>query len=139
MPSPRVPWLAGTVFALTAITTTPGRRLFLMRPSDLLLASSALDLVVDPESARNAESAVVGQEVGFWTEEAVDTILARLRSEGRPEIAAVIVRAAEMGGEIPRSEIYDLCGYDDERMLRGFTRPAEVIDITPPGWAKPED
>ena len=39
----------------------------------------------------------------------------------------MIREAAALGGTISREILYGLCGYDDERMLRGFTRPAARI------------
>ena len=39
----------------------------------------------------------------------------------------VIRVAAAKGGRIDREDVYELCGYDDDRMLRGFTRPAARI------------
>jgi hypothetical protein len=35
-------------------------------------------------------------------------------------LVSVIGEAARLGGTI--SAVYQVCGYDDERMLRGFTR-----------------
>ncbi|MGW5079555.1 PIN-like domain-containing protein [Micromonospora echinospora] len=104
-----------------------GRQLFLLRPRDLLLRSSALDVEVSPASLEDA-----GREredldpVGLWTPEAVTELLRRLDAEGQVQ-ADVIREAAALGGTIGREAIYGICGYDDERMLRGFTRPTARI------------
>jgi hypothetical protein len=105
-----------------------GRRLFLMRPSDLLVRSDALDVEVNPDSAKDAGiSRSDIDEVGKWTADAVDKLLERLRGEGRRELADVIIEAARQGGTISRDAVYVLCGYRDDRMLRGFTRPTARI------------
>ena len=51
----------------------------------------------------------------------------RLEQEGRQDLVSVIGEAARLGGTISRDAVYRLCGYDDERMLRGFTRPTSRI------------
>jgi hypothetical protein len=109
---------------------TGGRHLFLLRPSDLLERSGALDIEVSPGSAKDAGRTRVDIEpVGEWTPEAVDELFARLRGEGRRELEDVIREAARMGGSISRDAVYQLCGYDDDRMLRGFTRPTARITL----------
>lgn len=106
-----------------------GHRLFLLRPRDLLLRSTTLDVEVNPASPEDA-----GRErddldpVGEWTAEAVTELLRRLDREGQAQ-ADVIREAAALGGTIGRDIVYGLCGYDDERMLRGFTRPAARITV----------
>jgi hypothetical protein len=103
-------------------------RLFLMRASDLLNRSQALDVEVNPQSARDADiSRSIIDERGQWTPEAVDMLLQRLRGEGRRDLADVINAAAASGGSISRDEIYVLCDYSDDRMLRGITRPTARI------------
>ena len=104
-----------------------GRKLFLLRPRDLLLRSVALDVQINPASLEDA-----GRErddldpVGIWTAEAATELLRRLDMEGQVQ-SDVIREAAALGGTISRERVYGLCGYDDERMLRGFTRPAARI------------
>jgi hypothetical protein len=105
-----------------------GHPLYLMRPSDLLHRSAALDIEVNPESARDADiSRSDIDEPSAWTAEAVDVLLQRLRAEGRRDLADVITAAAAAGGTIGRDEIYAVCGYRDDRMLRGITRPTARI------------
>jgi predicted nucleic acid-binding protein len=101
-----------------------GHRLFLMRSSDLLTRSQVLDVEVNPDSAKDASiTRSPIDEAGQWTAEAVNTLLERLRAEGRRDLADVINEAARLGGTIGRDDIYALCGYRDDRMLRGITRP----------------
>jgi PIN like domain len=104
-----------------------GRQLFLLRPRDLLLRSVALDVEVNPASLEDAGRERDDLEpVEPWTAEAVVELLNRLDAEGQVQ-ADVIREAAVLGGTISREILYQLCGYDDERMLRGFTRPAARI------------
>jgi hypothetical protein len=99
-----------------------------MRASDLLDRSEVLDVEVNPDSARDADiSRSIEEERGSWTVEAVDLLLQRLRGEGRRDLADVITAAAAAGGTISREEIYVICGYSEDRMLRGITRPTARI------------
>jgi len=104
-----------------------GRQLFLLRPRDLLLRSTALDVQVNPASLEDAARERDDIDpVGAWTAEAVIELLRRLDAEGQVQ-ADVIREAAALGGTIGRDAVYGLGGYSDERMLRGFTRPAARI------------
>lgn len=104
-----------------------GRQLLLLRPRDLLFRSAALDVEINPASLEDA-----GRErgdldpVGTWTTEAVAELLRRLDQEGQVQ-SDVIREAAALGGTVSREIVYGLCGYDDDRMLRGFTRPTARI------------
>jgi hypothetical protein len=104
-----------------------GRRLFLLRPSDLLKRSGALDVEIDPGSLHDAGRDFPEAEPVAWTAGAVEELLSRLEQEGRLDLVSVIGEAARLGGTISRDAVYRLCGYDDERMLRGFTRPTTRI------------
>ena len=104
-----------------------GRRLFLLRPRDLLQRSQALNVEVSPDSLADADRTREDLDpVALWTVDAVRELLRRLDREGQVQ-AEVIRVAAEAGGVIGRDDVYELCGYDDERMLRGFTRPTNRI------------
>ncbi|WP_433553967.1 PIN-like domain-containing protein [Micromonospora zamorensis] len=114
-----------------------GRRLYLMRPSELLDHSIALNVQVNPDSARDAgtnrsdidDVTGVDDDVGLgeWTAEAVDSLLERLRAESRRDLAEVILEAARSGGTLGRDAVYTICGYSDDRLLVGFTRPTARI------------
>jgi hypothetical protein len=105
-----------------------GRRLFLLRPPELLSRSEVLDVEVSLTSIEDADRAHTGESWSpeAWTREAVLELLARLDSEGQVQ-ADVIREAAGLGGAISREAVYNLCGYDETRMLRGFTRPVNRI------------
>lgn len=105
-----------------------GRRLFMLRPRDLLAASAVLQVTVREESLADAERARQDQNVRpEWTPVGVSELLERLDAEGAVQ-AEVIRAAAQSGGEIDRTTIYEIGGYEDDRMLRGFTRP--VLRVT---------
>jgi PIN like domain len=105
-----------------------GHWLFLLRPSDLLQRSEALDVEVSPGSLEDAgRTRSELDPIGAWTPDAVEELLVRLEQEGRQDLVSVIGEAARLGGTISRDAVYRLCGYDDERMLRGFTRPTSRI------------
>ena len=42
----------------------------------------------------------------------------------RPMLAAVVQRAAQLGGFIDRPMVYELCNFDSARRLNRFTMPA---------------
>jgi hypothetical protein len=105
-----------------------GRRLYLLRAPDLLKRSkTALSVLVSPDSAQDAERVAFKGE-NLWSSDGVNELLSRLRHEGLPQ-AAVIEEAAWLGGIIDRAAVYEICGYDSSRMLRGFTRPTTRITL----------
>jgi hypothetical protein len=100
-----------------------GRRLYLMRPADLLARASVLEVEVDRASSVDAgRVADIEDEPPAepWTSEAVSALLERLDQEA-PVQAAALRLATD--GRVSREEVYELGGYADDRMLRGFTRP----------------
>lgn len=103
--------------------TVTGRRIYMLRPGDLLARSRALQVAVADESIEDANR---GTELVPWPADGVVELLRRLDSEGR-EQADVIRAAAVNGGWVSRDEVYELCGFPEDRMLRGFTRPARRI------------
>ncbi|MDO8144520.1 PIN-like domain-containing protein [Isoptericola sp. 178] len=109
------------------------RGLFMLRPRQLIDFASALSVEVPSGAASDVERA---DAVSSWTREAVDELLARLEWEGK-EQAEIIRFAATNGGSIEREKIYELCGYDEDRMLRGFSRPVSRItkDLQKEGMA----
>jgi hypothetical protein len=51
----------------------------------------------------------------------------RLAYEGYQNRVDVIKYAAEMDGFVSALSVYEICDYDDDRTLRGFTRPVKRI------------
>lgn len=113
-------------------------QLFMMRPTDLLRRAGALKLQVRTESVDDAERVSRETSRPTWSSTGVFALLERLEAEGR-EHALVIREAAKRGGRIDREDVYDVCGYDDDRLLRGFTRPAARItrDLQEAGLVAP--
>jgi hypothetical protein len=107
--------------------TESGRRLFMMTPRDLLARSAVLNVTVAKESVEDvARIRPEPSERPTWNAEGVAELLRRLESEGR--VQAEIIRAAALnGGRIDRDTVYEIGQYDDDRMLRGFTRPTARI------------
>lgn len=103
-----------------------GRRVFFLEPADFLSKASVLKIAVQAGSVEDVER--VRDEVGVWTEDAVNAVLSRLDSEGLPQ-SDVIREAAENGGRVERQRVYEIDGRQDEQMLRGFTRPVSRVTI----------
>ncbi|MFR9779033.1 PIN-like domain-containing protein, partial [Micromonospora sp. MS34] len=105
-----------------------GRRLFLMRPADLLARASVLEVEVDQASSVDAGRVAdidIGEENTFepWTLDALTALLERLDQEAPVQAAALRLATPERGGRVNREKVYELGGYADDRMLRGFTKP----------------
>ncbi|MBK9474672.1 MAG: hypothetical protein IPL94_00120 [Tetrasphaera sp.] len=58
-----------------------------------------------------------------WTLESLRSLLEALDAEAPVQAAALRRCTPEAGGKVNREFIYEAGGYEDERMLRGFTRP----------------
>ena len=101
-------------------------QLYMMRPSDILKRSSALQVSVRQESVEDVERVSRESQRSLWSAAGVAALLDRLETEGR-EQADVIRVAAVRGGTINREDVYAICGYEDDRMLRGFTLPTGRI------------
>ncbi|NUT97643.1 MAG: DUF4935 domain-containing protein [Saccharothrix sp.] len=123
-----------------------GRRLFLMRPADLLSRASVLEVEVDQESSLDAERVTEDDHddddtnTGLWTLDAVAALLNRLDAEAPVQANALRLATPDRRGRVTREQVYELGGYDDDRMLRGFTRPfrrlTELLQrdgVVPPG------
>lgn len=104
-----------------------GRQLYMMRPIDLLKRASALDVTVRKESVDDVERVSrEGQHRPEWSAAGVAALLERLENEGWSQ-AEVLRVAASQGGTIDRETVYQICGFEDDRMLRGFTQPTARI------------
>lgn len=103
-----------------------GRRLYLMRPADLLARASVLQVVVDLESSVDAGRVAepeAGTLVEPWTVPALTALLGRLDRQAPVQASALRFATPPHGGRVTREQVYELAGYSDDRMLRGFTRP----------------
>lgn len=114
-----------------------GRRLFLMRPTDLLgRAKAALGVAVDQASPidaeRLADSETMHDEAADneedrprepWTLDALGFLIDRLDQEAPVQAAALRLATPDQDGRVSRQKVYELGHYSDDRMLRGFTKP----------------
>ncbi len=98
----------------------------MMRPSDLLKRSSALQVSVRRESVDDVERVSRESQRVLWSGAGVSALLDRLETEGRVQ-ADVIRLAALNGGTIDREDVYSVSGFEDDRMLRSFTLPTARI------------
>lgn len=98
----------------------------LLRPAQLIEHADAVQVTVSREAVSEVERGTADPDPARWTAAAVRELLRRLDDEGR-EQADVIRFASVHGGYISREQIYEVAGYDEDRMLRGFTRPAARI------------
>lgn len=110
-----------------------GVRLYMLKPDRLLiLAREFLEVVVSEDSVQNVEmvdaQTDVDEKVGNWTYSSLAHVIRMLRVQA-PVQEATIARAVENGGYVSREEIYEIGGYEPERMLKGFTRPVARIAL----------
>ena len=105
-------------------------RLFMLRPESLLIhAREVLSVEVQEESVQDVERVdrvLSSSGAGSWTLEAVRRLLGHLDAQA-PVQAMAIRYAAQNDGFVSRDEVYDLGDYEENRMLRGFTRPPNRI------------
>lgn len=102
------------------------QRLFLLRPVQLISHAASLNVAVPEDAAKDVERATSESSEPRWTKDSVVELLRRLDAEGQVQ-AEVIRAAAAQGGVIDREQIYQIADYDEDRMLRGFTRPTARI------------
>jgi PIN like domain len=103
-----------------------GRRLFLMRPADLLERASVLEVEVDQASSADAGRVADAEEELTqepWTLPALSALLERLQQEAPVQAAALRLATPDRDGRVSREQVYELGGYTDDRTLSGFTRP----------------
>ncbi len=123
----RSEFLGPRVELAAELRATCERRLFMMRPIDLLKRAATLKITVSRESVDDVERVSRETTMGpTWSAQGVNALLEYLEIEGCEQEKIIRVAAAR-GGTIIRDEIYQVCGYDDDRMLRGFTRPTARI------------
>jgi hypothetical protein len=105
-----------------------------MLQPDRLLVHAIAWLQVDVHEHSSEVVARVGSSLadqddlptGGWSTETIEELLHRLREEA-PVRALAIQQAARNGGYISRDAVYALGSYDQERQLKGFTRPVKRI------------
>ncbi|MEU7395351.1 PIN-like domain-containing protein [Streptomyces albogriseolus] len=108
-----------------------GGRLYLLSPKQFLeVAAPVLRLSLQAgsvEDIERVERIEAGVTYGGWTVEALEALFRGLEYEGYANRVEVIRYAAAMDGHAEPEAVYDLCDYDDDRTLRGFTKPITRI------------
>lgn len=123
----RSEFLGPRVELVAELKTRCGRQLYMLRPIDLLRRASALDVTVRKESVDDVERVSrESRQRPEWSAAGVSALLERLETESWSQ-ADVIRVAASRGGTVDREAVYEICGYEDDRMLRGFTLPTARI------------
>jgi predicted nucleic acid-binding protein len=105
-----------------------GHRLFMVQPSGLLeRAQSVLDLKVQSASVRDLEQlqTATPDAEAQWTSEALEALVDLLLGQAHVQ-AYALLEAAQNDGFVSRATVYEIGGYDETRMLRGFTRPVKT-------------
>ncbi|MER7722983.1 PIN domain-containing protein [Streptomyces sp. NPDC096323] len=108
-----------------------GGRLFLLSPKQFLeVAAPILQVSVQAgsvEDIERVERIEAEPSLGGWTAGAIEALFNGLSYEGYGNRVDVIRYAAEMDGRIEALSVYEICEYDDDRSLRGFTKPIRRI------------
>lgn len=108
-----------------------GGRLLMLTPKRFLeVAAPILKFNLREGSVEDIERVErIGTEDkhGGWSAVALGELFDRLAYEGYQNRVDVIRYAAEMNGFASALSVYEICGYDDDRTLRGFTRPVKRI------------
>lgn len=86
------------------------------------LRQQVSQLLAELHPAPRDPDAVLG-----WTPSSAAELIRRLGVANRPVQARVIEAAAEGGGTCDRAMVYKLGGYDEDRSLKGFTRPVKRL------------
>ena len=102
-----------------------GVSLYMLRPAQLLQYAKVLNVEVSDATVGEVDRATA-KDSQKWTKRGVDELLRRLDAEGVPH-GDVIRAAAKAGGVIQRLALFEVAGYPEDRMLRGFTRPPNRI------------
>ncbi|MEV1115776.1 PIN-like domain-containing protein [Actinosynnema sp. NPDC049800] len=122
----RSEFLGPRVELVEQFAAASGKQLYMMRPVDLLKRAAAIEVEVRSESVSDVARVSESQESATWTPAGVAELLRQLDFEERPQ-AEVIRQAARQEGWIDRETIYRIGGFNDERSLRGFTKPTARI------------
>lgn len=94
-----------------------------LEPATIAALHTAIaSVIADASDMTPAPDAVQG-----WTPELAVKLDTRLRTRNRPVQADTIRAAALAGGHVDRATVYELGGYDADRVLNGFTRPVNGV------------
>ncbi len=106
-------------------------QLFLLSPKNFLeVAAPILPFSLRDGSVKDIERVerIESEDThGGWTAKAIDELFHGLSYEGYGNRVDVIRYAAEMDGHVEAMSVYNICDYDDDRTLKGFTKPINRI------------
>ena len=117
------------------LQSVAGTRLYFLHPEDFLKhARIGLQVEIREESVQelqriretDVDRSRQGDKPCGWSTRALSELLERLDSEG-PVQAEVIRLAVDTDGFVSRDMVYGLGNYDEDRTLRGFTRPVNRL------------
>ncbi|MGY3205326.1 PIN-like domain-containing protein [Streptomyces sp. TE5632] len=108
-----------------------GGRLFLLSPKQFLEVSAPilrLNLRAGSvEDIERVERIEAEDAHGGWTAAAIEALFNGLSYEGYGNRVDVIRQAAERNGRVEAATVYEICDYDADRSLKGFTKPINRI------------
>ncbi|WP_394617985.1 PIN-like domain-containing protein [Lentzea sp. JNUCC 0626] len=111
-----------------------GRRLFLMRPTDLLARASVLEVEVDEESSADAGRSLIyldeieNQQPATWTLEELAVLLVELDAHAPPQAAAL--RLAAKGHPVHLDQVPELGAAPGVREMTMFASPYHRLTAT---------
>lgn len=115
----------------TELRARGGGRLFMLTPKRFLeIAAPILKFSLREGSVEDIERVErIGAEDtdSGWTVGALQELFTGLTYEGYEDRVKVIKHAAELGGFVETTSVYDICGYGEDRTLRHFTTPVKRI------------
>ena len=107
-----------------------GARLLMLRPESLLIhARSFLAVEFQENSLEDivrVERSLATRDIKDWTVDSLSELMRRLEQEA-PVQAEVLKRASRTKSIVSRQDVYAIGGYDEDRTLRGFTRPIRRV------------
>ncbi|MFE2045858.1 PIN-like domain-containing protein [Streptomyces sp. NPDC059477] len=114
------------------LRTRGGGRLFMLTPKQFLeVAASILEFSLQVGSVEDIERVerieTDDEQHGGWTTFALEGLFGLLAGEGYEDRVAVIRHAAARDGVADAKSVYDICGYHQDRTLKGFTTPVNRI------------
>ncbi len=100
------------------------KKAFIIEAEDL---DAATEQAIYDAVARVLAGASGVKAVRGWTPELARELDTRLRGRDRAERADVIRAMAQNGGQIDRNSVVEICGYNPERKINGFTKPVKGV------------
>lgn len=92
-------------------------------------ASESLSVSVDDVQIDESEVSRIARSLpyGAWEPDSYNELLEELEANNYINQLRTVIRAARNGGFIERSEVYEICEFDEPRRLNGFSQPVTRI------------